>query len=337
MNASTAVQAGTDHDARLMRLSLWLGALDSLQLNVSTLRPASSDASFRRYFRVEDAGGATYVVMDAPPGLEDCAPYIKVARLLAAQGVRVPKIFAGDERLGALVLSDLGSHTYTQAFTQGVSQPQFRAMWQAAISEILLMQGTPTQDLPAYERADLRKELNIFIDWYWQHHLGAGEVSSTCLEALDRIAQQVARQERCFVHRDLHSPNLICSAGSPVPGNVDFQDAVDGPYTYDLVSLATDARWTWSVPQQEEAIAYFWGHPARRVRWDRGFSEFRRDCDWTSAQRNLRIAGVLCRLAYRDGKPAYLAHLDRVLDYCRQAVVRLPELAPLAQLLGGLA
>ena len=322
-------------DFRLVELERWLGA--EFPAVPYTLAPASEDASFRRYFRVSLADGRSFVVMDAPPEKEDCRPFVHVAGLFAAAGAHVPAIHAQELAAGFLLLEDLGNATFLDEFDRkGDPNPLY-----AAATETLLRIQLASREavLPEYDRALLERELRLFPDWYIARQLrrtlmsAEQQVLDAAFESL--LANNLA-QPRVFVHRDYHSRNLmICT---PLPGVLDFQDAVFGPITYDLVSLFRDAYVRWEEAQVLHWVARYW-EKARKaglpVRTD--FAEFYRDFEWMGAQRQLKVVGIFARLCHRDGKERYLADIPRVLDYLLATCRRYRELTPLAQLLERLA
>jgi len=330
----------TDHDPRLSRIREWLGAQSrDLALDTGSLRPASSDASFRRYFRV-DAGDATLIVMDAPPGREDCRPFVHVAGLLRGAGLNVPRILAQDLAQGLLLLSDLGDTTYYQRIRQGVDDGELQALYRDALAALVRMQQAPVAGLPAYDRARLADELELFPEWYAERHCGMplDDASRQALrQVFGMLAEHNAAQPAVLVHRDYHSPNLMVCRDprhGPNPGVLDFQDAVAGPITYDLASLVVDARTTWEEPQQLDWAIRYW-EMARKAGLPvaADFAEFHRAYEWMGLQRNLRILGVFARLHHRDGKDGYLQHMPRVNAYVRQAAGRYGVFAPLLRVL----
>jgi N-acetylmuramate 1-kinase len=324
-------------DSRICAMTQWLGSLRRLNLRLDSLVPASADASFRRYFRVLDMAGQTYVVMDAPPAREDCKPYVKIAEALNRAGIFVPVIHRKDLGQGFLLLSDLGGTTYKMRIDAGVSEPESRELYSAAIETIIQMQKKGPSWVPRYSLAALRSELDLFSEWYaWKHcGLPGAFVPDTVVNLFDTLARGMDAQTCCFVHRDFHSPNLMVPAGQGLgPGVLDFQDAVSGPITYDLVSLVADARVTVTADRQHEHIERYW----RRAREEKlpvssSFMEFHAQCDWTSIQRNLRILGVLARLFHRDGRAEYLEHIPRVAAYVREAAKRQVMFSPIVDFL----
>lgn len=318
-------------DFRLVELERWLGAqFPSLPC---TLTPASADASFRRYFRARFEDGRSFIVMDAPPDKEDCRPFLHVAGLFAAAGAHVPAIHAQDLAAGFLLLEDLGASTYLDGLERKqVPQP----LYTAATESLLRIQlASRPGRLPEYDRALLRRELELFPDWYLARELRrepAAADRQVLHEAFELLLANNLAQPRVYVHRDYHSRNLMLS--EPLPGILDFQDAVFGPITYDLVSLLRDAYVQWEEAQVIDWAVRYW-EKARKaglpVRAD--FAEFYRDFEWMGAQRQLKVIGIFARLCHRDGKPRYLADIPRVFGYLLAACRRYRELAPLARLL----
>jgi aminoglycoside/choline kinase family phosphotransferase len=329
-----------DHDPRLDQIRAWLGSLPAaLNLAVDTLRPASADASFRRYFRL-DAGERSLIVMDAPPAHEDSRPFLQVGQLLADAGLNVPAVLEKNLDLGLLLLTDLGEQTYYQRIQAGLSDSQLQALYRDALAALIRLQQASTAGLGTYDTARLADELKLFPEWYVGKHHGVALDDKTA-NALDKIFALLSAsnggQARVLVHRDFHSPNLmVCDQPQygPNPGVIDFQDALAGPITYDLASLVTDARTTWEEPQQLDwAIRYWEMARAAGLPVDADFAEFHRAYEWMGLQRNLRIMGVFARLNHRDGKAHYLAHMPRVNGYVRQVAQRYGVFTPLLRLL----
>lgn len=307
-----------------------------------SLAPASADASFRRYFRaVLDGawsgapGERSLIVMDAPPAHEDCRPFIHVAQLLAAAGVHAPRVVASDVERGFLLLTDLGTTTFASAL-DAASAPH---LYGDAIDALVRWQRASREhELPTYDDALLRRELALFPDWYVARHLGH-PLSPAERDALERtfallLANNLA-QPRVFVHRDYHSRNLMVSA--PNPGVLDFQDAVHGPITYDLVSLLRDAYVEWGEEVQLDWAIRYWERARRHalpVAAD--FALFWRDFEWMGMQRQLKVLGIFARLAHRDGKNGYVCDMPRVMGYLRRAAGRYREFDSLCALLDAL-
>ena len=308
------------------------------------LEPASADASFRRYFRVSLPDGGTRIVMDAPPDKEDCRPFLKVASLFGAAGVHVPEVLAQDLEQGFLLLSDLGGTTYLNALQDRTAAPQLYGDANSALVAIQLASRPGV--LADYDRRLLDHELALFPDWYLIRHLGLTldeQTKHTLQAAFAAILANNLRQAQVFVHRDYHSRNLMLvdgdapsvSAGFPAnPGILDFQDAVYGPLTYDLVSLYRDAYIDWPEDQELDFVIRYW-EAARRAGLPvpADFHDFYRDYEWMGAQRQLKVLGIFARLCHRDGKTDYLGDMPRVLGYLRRTCQRYHELRPLARLL----
>ena len=321
-------------DSRLAALEQWL--LARFPDAPFTLAPASEDASFRRYLRATLADGRSFVAMDAPPDKEDCKPFLHVAAEFAAAGVHVPKIHAQDLERGFLLLEDLGDTTYLAC----LSAANARGLYAPATEALIKIQlASRSGVLPEYDRGLLERELRLFPDWYLERELrfAANAQDKRTLEAaFEAVLANNLAQPQVFVHRDYHSRNLmVCE---PAPGILDFQDAVYGPITYDLVSLFRDAYIAWDEEQVLDWVVRYW-EKARRaglpVRAD--FGEFYRDFEWMGVQRQLKVVGIFARLCHRDGKRRYLDDIPRVLGYLRAACRRYRELDGLARLLDRLA
>ncbi len=300
------------------------------------LHAASSDASFRRYFRMQLTSGETRIVMDAPPPQEDCRPFVHAAQVFAAAGVRVPQVLAQDLERGFLLLDDLGAQTYLDVLTPENADGYYRA---ANAELVKLQQASRPGVFNDYDAAMLEREVRLFPDWYLARHLkytpeGA---QAEALESVYRlvVARTVA-QPAVFVHRDWHSRNLMAS--DPAPGVLDFQDAVYGPITYDLVSLLRDAYIVWPEAEQLDWAIRYWElarKAALPVATD--FADFWRDLEWMGVQRQLKVLGIFARLYHRDGKDGYLKDMPAVFNYLHLAARRYNELKPLARLLDALA
>jgi aminoglycoside/choline kinase family phosphotransferase len=297
------------------------------------LAPASADASFRRYFRATFDDGMTRIVMDAPPAHEDVRPWLHVQRLFAAAGALVPEVLAQDIERGFLLISDLGSTTYLSALAAGMDAD---SLYRAALDTLIDIQRSSRPGaLPAYDRALLERELGLFPEWYLDRHLGL-ELDTAEQNALAAVFEKILAvnlAEPCvFVHRDYHSRNLMVDGARP--GVIDFQDAVYGPITYDLVSLFKDAYVEWDEEQTLDWLARYWEKAKRAglpVAAD--FGAFFRDYEWMGVQRHLKVLGIFARLKHRDGKDGYLKDMPRVAAYLRATCARYAELAPLLRLL----
>jgi aminoglycoside/choline kinase family phosphotransferase len=323
------------HDARLDALARWLGTLPpALALDADSLRPASADASFRRYFRLDAAGVAagTAIAMDAPPPHEDTGPFVRVAALMRDAGLHVPEVLAQDRQQGFLLLTDLGTRTYLDALDESNAD----ALFGAAIEALLRWQrATRAGVLPPYDEALLRRELELFPQWYLVGHLKL-ELTAARRQVLEtlfaRLVDACLAQPRVFVHRDFMPRNLMVS--DPNPGVLDFQDAVVGPIAYDLVSLFRDAFISWPEERVLDWTIRWW-EKARRAGLpvDADFADFYRAFEWTGLQRHLKVLGIFARIRYRDGKPRYLADTPRFVAYARAVARRYRPLEPLARLL----
>lgn len=321
------------HDPRLDALTAWLQA----QLPGQTLdiRPASADASFRRYFRVTLADGSTHIAMDAPPPQEDCRPFVAVRALFEAAGAHVPALRAQDVEQGFLLLSDLGSTTYLDVLDAENAPALY---FDATTALIALQKASQPGVLPEYDRDRLLAEMELFPVWYVGRHLKAelSAAETTALyEVFDHILDVNLAEPQVFVHRDYHSRNLMVTI--PNPGVLDFQDAVYGPISYDLVSLFKDAYIAWEEEQTLDWLIRYWQDAKRAglpVRGD--FADFHRDYEFMGAQRHLKVLGIFARLYHRDGKDGYLKDMPRVMKHLLATASRYRELAPLARLLNRL-
>jgi hypothetical protein len=301
-----------------------------------TLAPASNDASFRCYLRVTFADGATLIVMDAPPAHEDVRPWLHVQQLLSGAGAHVPAVLAQDPAQGFLLISDLGSTTYLAALNAPVTPADPDALYRAAIDTLIDIQRASRPDaLPAYDRTLLKRELDLFPDWYIGKHVPI-KFSNEQRNALEAVFQKILAvnlaEPQVYVHRDYHSRNLMVTDAAP--GVIDFQDAVYGPLSYDLVSLLKDAYIEWDEERSLDWLARYW-EKARKaglpVRAD--FGDFFRDYEWMGVQRHLKVLGIFARLCHRDGKDGYLKDMPLVAKYLRAACARYAELFPLLRLL----
>ena len=327
-------------ESRMSKLVEWLGTCPrALALDLTSLVPASGDASFRRYFRITAAQG-TLVVMDAPPPQEDCKPFVEVADRLAKTGLNVPKVLAQDLTQGFLLLTDLGPTTYYDRIQAGLDEVSLQKIYRDALAALVEMQGAEVTGLPIYDTIRLKQELGLFVEWYVTVHCKIN-LPATALAGLDQVfdllVERNAAQPCVFVHRDFHSPNLmLCERPEhgANPGVLDFQDAVSGPITYDLASLVMDARTTWEEPQQLDWAIRYWELARKKgLPVPADFADFHQDYEWMGLQRNLRILGVFARLNHRDGKAAYLAHMPRVNQYVRQVAGRYLAFKPLIRIL----
>jgi aminoglycoside/choline kinase family phosphotransferase len=321
-------------DARVALLRQWL--LKVLGSGDFTLERASEDASFRRYFRIS-AQGQTWIAMDAPPEKEDSRPFLRVAGMIRSASAHAPQCRASDLEQGFLLLEDLGHLTYLNEL---VRDPELAdGLYRDAMNSLADMQAglaSEAETLPPYDQALLDREMALFTDWFLERHLGFGpdsEIQQAATVAFDWIREQALAQPRVFVHRDYHSRNLMrCDSGNP--GVLDFQDAVYGPVTYDLVSLLRDCYIRWPEPRVRT-----WALQFRQMARDKGVDvgpdeeQFLAWFDVMGIQRHLKASGIFARLWYRDGKPGYLPDVPRTLSYIETVAPRYEALQDFARLL----
>ncbi|CAK9892553.1 MULTISPECIES: aminoglycoside phosphotransferase family protein [Pseudomonas] len=331
-----------DHDVRLQHLNVWLAEqLANLfhkqgwgSVPAGSLTAASSDASFRRYFRWQ-AQGHSFIVMDAPPPQENCRPFVDIAHLLATAKVNVPVIHAQDLERGFLLLSDLGTQTYLDV----IHAENADGLFDDAIQALLAFQQLPMDaPLPSYDVALLRRELELFPEWYVGRELGLGFTDAQ-LAAWQRISSllidSALAQPKVLVHRDYMPRNLMDS--EPNPGVLDFQDAVYGPVTYDITCLFKDAFLSWPQARVQGWLKEYWQRAqAQGIPVQADFEDFHRASDLMGVQRHLKVIGIFARICHRDGKPRYLADVPRFFAYIDEVIARRPELAELDELIESL-
>ncbi|WP_223415944.1 MULTISPECIES: aminoglycoside phosphotransferase family protein [unclassified Pseudomonas] len=328
-----------DQDVRLQHLKVWLDEqLATLFAEQSwgavppaTLTAASSDASFRRYFRWE-GGGKSFVVMDAPPPQENCKPFVDIAFLLAKSGINVPKIYAEDLERGFLLLNDLGNKTYLDVIDSENADDLFKDALQALLAFQQLPMVAP---LPSYDVALLRRELELFPEWFVKRELGI-EFDPAQQMLWQNVSQllidSALAQPKVLVHRDYMPRNLMLS--EPNPGVLDFQDAVYGPVTYDVTCLFKDAFLSWPEERVHGWLQDYWQQAgALGIPVQPDFDDFLRASDLMGVQRHLKVIGIFARICHRDGKPRYLADVPRFFAYIDAVIARRPELAELDVLL----
>jgi len=338
-NATIATIAWPD-PARHAAFDAWLARIAPRhRLQPASLRSASSDASFRRYFRLDADDGASYIVMDAPPPQEDVRPFVAIAALLHGAGLNAPPVLEQDEALGFLLLGDLGTQLYLDALQQAVAAGHLKAadsLMRDAIAALVRWQAhADASGLPPYDDALLRRELALFPDWCVTREHGVSWSDAeqqywrtTC----DRLVTSALAQATVAVHRDYMPRNLMVAR--PNPGILDFQDAVRGPISYDVASLLRDAFISWDEEQELDwAVRYWQAARAAGLPVDADFGGFWRQLEWMGLQRHLKVLGIFCRLKHRDGKPKYSADLPRFFAYAHKVATRYAELAPLARLI----
>ncbi len=346
---------------RAAAFDVWLKSISPRHgLRAASLRAASADASFRRYFRIDadpDAQsahaasgalpGCSAIIMDAPPQHEDTAAFAQVAALMAAAGLQVPCILERDATHGFLLMTDLGDQTLLERLdpsASGRADPQTALPWyRNAVDALLRWQlASRAGELPPYDEALLRRELALFPDWYLTRHRGVkveGETASVLASSFDLIVSRNLAAASVYVHRDFMPRNLMVARGAthaddaPL-GILDFQDAVFGPITYDIASLMRDAFLSWDEEMVIDVTVRYWS-AARKAGLpvNDDFGDFYRAVEWMGLQRHLKVAGIFARLTLRDGKPRYLADAPRFIGYIRHAAARYRELTPLLRLI----
>ena len=324
---------------RLQQLNDWLAVV--LNGKPYSIEPASADASFRRYFRVT-IGSETLIAMDAPPPQEDCTPFVHAAEVFADAGINVPKIIAQDIPNGFLLLSDLGNTTFLSALQAPNGLEVAADLYRDASNALIKLQlASKPEVFSPYDEALLTREMQLFPDWYVTKHLNV-TLTDAQQEVMNKtfavLNANILAQPKVYVHRDYHSRNLMVQTNSHGLGVLDFQDAVYGPITYDLVSLLKDAYISWDEDQVLDWAVRYW-QSARKAGLPMSvdFAEFYRDFEWMGAQRHIKVLGIFARLYHRDGKDGYLKDMPLVMDYLRRVCDRYLELKPFLRLLDELA
>jgi aminoglycoside/choline kinase family phosphotransferase len=314
----------------------WLAPLaEQHRLRCETLRPASADASFRRYLRIVAVGGASFIVMDAPPPQEDVRPFIHVASLIERAGLHAPQVLAADVEQGFLLLTDLGRRLYLEALREATPQQADHLMRDALHALVQWQVRVDASSLPLYDDALLRRELALFPEWCVEREFGIhwddGQRAQWA-KVCDVLVTNALDQPQVAVHRDWMPRNLMVA--EPNPGILDFQDAARGPITYDLASLLRDAFISWDEEREIDWAARWWDH-ARRSALPVGddFGTFWKQLEWMGLQRHLKVLGIFCRLKHRDRKPHYAEDLPRFFAYATRVARRYRDLAPLLPLI----
>ncbi|WP_343657810.1 aminoglycoside phosphotransferase family protein [Paraburkholderia caribensis] len=341
---SSLTSASSTADARLELLGAWLQShAGRYGLDLATLKPASADASFRRYFRLAGigaelvAGGATVIAVDAPPP-EKCREFVQVAGLLADAGVHVPRVLEVDLDAGFMLVTDLGTQSYLSTLKQS-SPAEAKTLMRDALDALIRWQLASREDvLPPFDEAFLRREMELMPEWFIGRHLGQ-EVDENTRGVLDRtfalLVASARAQPQVFMLRDFMPRNLMIAR--PNPGVLDFQDAVYGPITYDVASLLRDAFIGWDEEFELDCFVYYWERAKKAgLPVDADFGEFYRQLEWMGLQRHIKVLGLFCRINYRDGKPHYMADLPRFIGYARKVCERYRPLVPFARLLDDL-
>ena len=341
-------------DSRLKLLKAWLqGHAARYALELDTLAPASSDASFRRYFRLagkaaEDASAGTLIAVDAPPP-EKCREFVQIAQLLDAAGVHVPRVLEVDFDAGFMLVTDLGTESYLSALTDAQhanDSRRARTLIRDALDALIRWQLSSRENvLPPFDEAFLRREMELLPEWFIGRHLGR-EVDDKTRGLLDRtfalLIASARAQPQVFMLRDFMPRNLMIAAPDPLrpaanPGVLDFQDAVYGPLTYDVASLLRDAFLGWDEEFELDCFVYYWERAQKAgLPVDPDFGEFYRQLEWMGLQRHIKVLGLFCRINYRDGKAHYMKDLPRFIGYARKVAERYAPLRPFARLLDDL-
>ncbi|EGV36626.1 N-acetylmuramate/N-acetylglucosamine kinase AmgK [Neisseria weaveri] len=295
---------------------------------------AAADADFRRYFRATFSDGRSVVCMDAPPDKMSVAPYLKVQQLFSM--VNVPQVLHVDETQGFMVLNDLGNTTFLTAMRHDDREAVHKILLLEAIDELIELQKHSRPDvLPEYDREVMLREINLFPEWFVAKELGKPlnfKQRQLWQQVVDTLLPPLLEQPKVYVHRDFIVRNLMLQKGRP--GVLDFQDALYGPISYDLVSLLRDAFIEWEEEFVLDLVIRYWEKArASGLPVPAGFDEFYRWFEWMGVQRHLKVAGIFARLHYRDGKDKYRPEIPRFLNYLRRASRRYIELAPLYALL----
>jgi aminoglycoside/choline kinase family phosphotransferase len=321
-------------DTRQQELNDWLTL--TLPDADFTLTTASADASFRRYFRVHTYNG-TLIAMDAPPPQENCEPFVRIAKLFGDAGLNVPKVIAEDLERGFLLLNDLGDDTYLSKINAD-NAPKLYADANNALIKLQL--ASQPNVLPNYDEALLTREMQLFPDWYIAKHLNVTldeKQQAVLTNTFNVLNKNILAQAQVYVHRDYHSRNLMMTQDNN-PGVLDFQDAVYGAITYDLVSLLKDAYISWDEELIIDWLVRYWQNARKAgLAVTEDFSEFYRDFEYMGAQRHIKVLGIFARLYHRDGKDGYLKDMPLVMEYLRKVCERYVELRPMLRLLDSLS
>ena len=328
--------------ARRAAFERWLATLAAHRLAPESLRPASADASVRRYLRIDGGGGGTtgsLIVMDAPPPQEDVRPFVQVAQLIEQAGLNAPRVLAQDVAHGFLLLTDLGSRPYLatlqNALARGEAGEADSLMRQAFAALVQWQQRVDPAGLPPYDDALLRRELALFPEWCVGREFGIAWTAAQQAQwqgVCDLLVASALAQPRVAVHRDYMPRNLMLS--DPNPGILDFQDAVLGPITYDAASMLRDAFISWDEAQEIDWAVRYWQQARQAgLPLDADFGEYWRQLEWMGLQRHLKVLGIFCRLKHRDGKPGYSEDLPRFFKYARRVANRYSGFGALVRLI----
>lgn len=324
-------------DLRREQLLAWLNTLAPRHgLDTNTLAIASTDASTRRYFRVSATTQAsrTVLAVDAPPP-EKCREFTRIAGWLAAADIHAPSVLEHDFEQGFMLVTDLGDTPYIAVLKADDTQAAKPLMRDALDTLIRWQCRSRAGMLPAFDETVLRAEMALMPQWYIERHLGhtlSDDARATLERTFALLIASARAQPQGFMLRDFMPRNLMVA--TPNPGVLDFQDAVYGPLTYDVVSLLRDAFISWDEAFELDCFAYYWEHAKKAgLPVETDFAEFYRQLEWMGLQRHLKVLGLFARIHYRDGKSRYIADLPRFVSYARRVAQRYSPLAPLAQLL----
>ena len=325
--------------ARQATFEAWLAAIPEQHgLKADTLVSASADASFRRYLRIQGRA-QSFIVMDAPPPLEDVGAFVRVASLLEQAGLNAPRVLASQLEEGFLLLTDLGDQLYLNALADA-SASQADALMRDAISALTRFQRlVPAAELPLFDEPLLRTELKLFPQWCVQREFGitwTAAQQQTWDKTCDLLVNSALAQPQVAVHADWMPRNLMVDRSGPNsnPGLLDFQDAVRGPVTYDMASLLRDAFISWPEEQELDWAVRAWQQArAAGLPVEADFGEHWRALEWMGLQRHLKVMGIFCRLKHRDGKPRYAEDLPRFFAYATKVATRYGPLKPLLRVL----
>ena len=321
-----------NQDHRYKDLENWLS--NSIDKPIKSIAPASTDASFRRYFRVFVDNQNTYIAVDAPPEYEDSVKFVKIASLMQAMGVIVPKIIATNLQEGFLLIGDLGKETMLNVIHRQETKAQ--EFYGEAIEILFKIQtngSSHVEGLPLYSKELLMDEMRLFVDWFCLRHLKIGpEIINDYgfEEIFEQLSVYALDQNQVFVHRDFHSRNILMSEKGEM-GVVDFQDAVRGPITYDLVSLLKDCYISLPSSKIDHWVDYYFARLMDLELIDKSHQEFKLEFDLMGVQRHLKAIGIFSRLKYRDGKDSYILDIPRTINYVYTTAKNHPFLDPLYQ------
>ncbi len=311
-------------DIRKKVIQSWLQ--NQLKMTIDSLTPASSDASFRRYFRIS-CNNQTYIVMDAPPERENIKAFIDVASLLSTTGINIPKIYHINLEQGFLLLEDFGN----QCYLDKLNQDNVDIFYKQALNSLLKLQSKidfKNCQLPVYDFELLNKELDIFAEWFLEKKLNISithDYRAIFEKTKQLLINSALEQPKTCVHRDYHSRNLMITSANN-PGIIDFQDAVVGPITYDLVSLLKDCYIEWPEQMIDLWLNQYFQHLKDTRLMNNSFDTFKCWFDLMGIQRHLKAIGIFARLHLRDNKSTYLQDIPRTIDYILNTSAKYPEL-----------